>query len=899
MAEEKRWHELTTEEVLDRLGTSTSGLTEDEAASRLEQYGPNEIQRGKKTSRVVLFLQQFLSPLIYVLLVAVIISLVVEHYLDAAVISAVLLLNAIIGYVQETRAQEAMEALIQMAAPKAKVRRAGNAYMIASKDLVPGDLVVLEAGDMIPADARIIEASNLKLNESALTGESVAVDKGTDALEGDVTLAERKSMAYMGTSVSRGRGLIAIVSTGMSTEMGRIATAIEEVEQEKTPLQKSISSLSKYLVIIFLVICTILVIVGLLQGLEALEIFLVAVAAAVSAIPEGLPAVVTVILALGMRAMANRNAIIRKLVAVETLGAATVICTDKTGTLTLNEMTVRRVVVEEKDFDVSGQGYEPKGDFLQDGNAINPEAYDSLMTLLRIGLLCNDSTLSSRDGQSSIVGDPTEGALVVVAGKAGLKKSAAEQEQKRLDEIPFESEKRYMATMHPRNGKRLAYVKGAPEKVLSMSGKVLENRQPVDMDDEDRERIRQTSQAMAEEAMRVMAFAYAELPDQTKKLDEDGISGNLVFVGMTGMEDPPREEAITAVSLCKQAGIRVVMITGDNRVTAESVGRQLGLPRGKSMVGSELEQMSDEELLKEIDNVSVYARVEPLHKLRIVNAFKSKGQVVAMTGDGVNDAPALKSASIGVAMGIKGTDVSKEASDMVLADDNFASIVAAVDEGRAIFNKLRNVIFFLLSTNIGELLAFLLSLIFVGEAPLLAVQIIWVNLVTDAAVGLPLGLEPKTGHELEQPPRHPSVGLLYAGLLFRVAFLATMLSLGVFAVFNWYEGRVSIEEARTMAFCTLVAFEWFRAFNARSDERTVFSLGLFRNKWLVGSIGLAISLQMMMVYTPFMQTAFSTVPLAAHQWGIAIGIAATLFTIEELRKVVAPKLFSRGKWHPA
>jgi Ca2+-transporting ATPase len=899
MNADRRWYQLSTEEVLEQLGTTSSGLTEDDAKSRLAKYGPNKLQKAKKTSRAVLFLQQFLSPLIYVLLVAVVISLVVEHYLDAAVIGGVLLLNAIIGYVQETRAEEAMEALIQMAAPKAKVRREGNAYMVPSTDIVPGDLVLLESGDMVPADARIIEASNLKVSESALTGESVAVDKGPQAIEGDVSLADRKDMAFMGTSVTRGRGVVAVVSTGMSTEMGKIATAIKEVEQEKTPLQKSISSLSKYLIVVFLVICTLLVTVGLLQGLEALEIFLVAVAAAVSAIPEGLPAVVTVILALGMRTMASRNAIIRKLVAVETLGAATVICTDKTGTLTLNEMTVRKIVVDGKDFDVSGEGYEPKGDFLQGDEAINSEAYESLMMLLRIGLLCNDSTLSSHEGQSSIVGDPTEGALVVVAGKAGLKKSLVGEQYKRLDEIPFESEKRYMATMHPQDGKQVAYVKGAPERLLSMSSQILHDGQPQELGDEDKERVQQTSQAMAEQAMRVMAFAYAELPDNTSKLEEGQIMGSLVFVGLVGMEDPPREEAIRAVSLCKQAGIRVVMITGDNRITAESVGRQLGLPHGRSVIGSELEHMSDEELLQEVDNISVYARVEPLHKLRIVNAFKARGQVVAMTGDGVNDAPALKAASIGIAMGIKGTDVSKEASDMVLADDNFASIVAAVDEGRAIFNKLRNVIFFLLSTNIGELVAFLISLIFVGQAPLLAVQIIWVNLVTDAAVGLPLGLEPKIGDELEQPPRHPSVGLLYPGLLLRVAFLATIMSVGVFAIFNWYEGRVSLEEARTMAFCTLVAFEWFRAFNARSDEHTVFSLGLFRNKYLLASIGLAASLQVMMIYAPFMQTAFSTVSLGAGQWGIAVGAGGALFTIEELRKVIAPKLFSRGKWNPA
>ncbi len=899
MNADKRWFQLSTDETARALGATSSGLTEDEAKSRLTRYGPNELQKAKKTPPVIAFLRQFLSPLIYVLIVAVIISVAVEHYIDASVIMGVLLLNAIIGFVQESRAEEAMEALMQMAAPKAKVRRDGTTYTVPSREIVPGDIVVLEAGDMVPADARITEASNLKVSEAALTGESVAVDKRTEAIADDVPLADRRNMVHMGTIVSYGRGVAVVVATGMSTEMGRIATAIKEVEEEKTPLQKSIGSLSKYLVVLFLIICTLLVIVGVLKGLEWLDIFLVAVAAAVSAIPEGLPAVVTVILALGMRTMANRNAIIRKLVAVETLGAATVICTDKTGTLTLNEMTVRKLVVDGREYDVSGEGYEPKGEFLQNGQPINPEAYESLMLLLRIGLLCNDSVLSTHDDRFGIVGDPTEGALVVMAGKAGLNKALVSETYPRLDEIPFESEKRYMATVHPQDGKRVIYVKGAPERLLSMSSSVVRDGQVRPLEKAEIERIQEASLAMAGQALRVMAFAYGELPEDEAKIDEKHVAKNLTFVGLMGMEDPPREEAIRAVSLCRQAGVRVVMITGDNRVTAESVGRQIGLPVQKSVIGSELEQMSDGELLMEVDNISVYARVEPLHKLRIVNAFKTRGQVVAMTGDGVNDAPALKTASIGIAMGIKGTDVAKQASDMVLADDNFASIVAAIDEGRAIFNKLRNVIFFLLSTNIGELFAFLLSLIFVGQAPLLAVQIIWVNLVTDAAVGLPLGLEPKIGDELEQPPRHPSVGLIYPGLLLRVAFLATIMSVGVFAVFNWYEGRVSLEEARTMAFCTLVAFEWFRAFNARSDEHTVFSLGLFRNKYLLASIGLAASLQVMIIYAPFMQTAFSTVSLGAGQWGIAVGAGGALFTIEEMRKVIAPKLFSRGKWNPA
>ena len=894
----KLWFQFSIEETLQDLNTRRSGLTEDEVKARLGKHGPNELDKRKKTPPAVAFLRQFLSPLIYVLLAAAVISLAVSHFIDAGVILAVLILNAVIGYVQESRAERAMEALLELAAPKAKARRGGTIHLVPGREIVPGDIIILEAGDKVPADARLIETSNLKVNEATLTGESVATEKHTNPLRSHASLAERKNMVHMGTIVSYGRATAVVVVTGMSTEVGRIARAIHEVAPEKTPLQKSISNLSKYLLVLFLSICVLLVVVGILRGLDRLEIFLLAVAAAVSAIPEGLPAVVTVVLALGMGAMARRNAIIRKLVAVETLGAATVICSDKTGTLTRNEMTVRRIFTDGRTLELSGEGYEPKGEFRSSGRAINPQDDSSLMLLLRISTLCNDALLSTQEECCSIFGDPTEGALVVAAAKAGILKENMEKTFPRLDEIPFQSEKQYMATLHPYDGRRVVYVKGAPERLLSMSGHVLKDSKVALLQESEVQSIQKEVLAMAGEAMRVMAFAFMELPAEVVELEDVDLRGNLVFVGITGMDDPPREEAIKAVSLCRQAGIKVVMITGDNKATAESVGRQLGLPQGRAVVGAELERISDAELTRQIEDISIFARVEPLHKLRIVNAFKSNGQIVAMTGDGVNDAPALKAASIGIAMGIKGTDVAKEASDMVLADDNFASIVAAVDEGRAIFNRLRNVIFYLVSTSMGELLALLLSLIFVGVAPLTAVQIIWVNLVTDAAIGVPLGMEPKIGDELQQPPRHPKVGLLYPGLLLRILFLSGMMSVGVFAVFNWAHGRVSLDEARTMAFCTMVAFEWFRCFNARSDEHTAFKLGFFRNRFLLLAIAVSVPLQMAAVYAPFMQTAFHTVPLSLAQWGIIIGAAGSLFVIEELRKLIAPKLFSWGKWKP-
>ena len=894
------WHKLPIAEALEALGSRRSGLAASEVASRRLQYGPNELKGKKKTPPVIVFLRQFLSPLIYVLLVAAVISLIVEHYIDAGVILGVLVLNAAIGFIQETRAEKAMEALIQMAAPRARVRRDGDITLIPARGVVPGDIVLLETGDRVPADARLLEVSNLKVNEAMLTGESMPVDKHSYTIGEDVPLAERKNMVHMGTIVSYGRATAMVVRTGMATDIGQIASAIQEIKPEKTPLQKNISRLSRYLVGLFLGICAMLVVVGLLKGLDKLEVFLLAVAAAVSAIPEGLPAVVTVVLAMGMRIMARRNAIIRKLVAVETLGSATVICSDKTGTLTLNEMTVQRLFVDGRWIEVTGEGYAPQGEFHLDGQPVDPQSDSPLNLMLRIGALCNDSFLTERDDAEccDIYGDPTEGALLVAATKAGMNKEKLEKAYPRLDEIPFQSEKQYMATLHPRDGGRVAYVKGSVEKILALSKSRLHGERVVPLTEKDADAIMQANTDMASRALRVIATAYAEHPVELEDLKDEHIRGNLVFVGLAGMADQPREEAREAVRLCKQAGIRVVMITGDHKITAESIARQLDLPPGKTVTGLELQQMTDEELFDQVEDISVFARIEPLHKLRIVNALKSHGHVVAMTGDGVNDAPALKAANIGIAMGITGTDVAKEGSDMVLADDNFASVVAAVEEGRSIFTRLRNVLFFLLSTNLGELLALSLALLFVGRAPLLAVQIIWINLVTDTTAAVPLGLEPKVGDELKQPPRHPSVSIVFPGLLLRIIFMAIFMGVGVFLVFRWAEPRMSIEEARTITFCTMVAFEWFRAFNARSDEYTIFRLGVFRNRWLLMAIAGSIALQLIAVYAPFMQVAFRTVPLTMEKWGIALLAGSSLFIIEETRKVLFPGLFSLGRWRP-
>lgn len=899
MSSPMKWYQLTPEQALQALASSRSGLTEQEAEERLSRYGPNELKGRKKTPAVVVFLRQFLSPLVYVLVAASAVNVAIGKYTDSIVILITLLIMAVIGYVQETRAEKAMEALLRLAAPKARVRRAGQAVTVDARRVVPGDIILIEAGDRVPADALIIESSNLKVNESLLTGESMPVDKHTDTLSGELAVADRKNMVFMGTTVTYGRATGVVVSVGMASEIGRIAGALQEVKPEPTPLQRSISSLGRYIIIITGVACALLVAVGFIRGLEWLEVFLIAIAAAVSAIPEGLPATMTVVLAVGMRLMAQRNAIIRQLVAVETLGSATVICSDKTGTLTLNQMTVKRLWVGGRWIEVTGEGYLPQGEFKEDGRQVKAAEDKEIALVLRIGTLCNDALLSAAGRECcSIMGDPTEGALVVAAAKADFNKERLELHYPRLDEIPFQSERLYMATLHPHDGGRVAYVKGAPERLLEMSVAVLQNGNVVPLTDDMRQVVVEAVDRMAREAMRVIALGYTELPAEKEELNESELKGRLVLAGLAGMADPPREEAKTAVKLCKQAGIKVVMITGDNKVTALSIAGQLGLSDGRAITGQELQTMSDDELVAEVTGTSVFARIEPLHKLRIVRAFKRLGEVVAMTGDGVNDAPALKAADIGIAMGLTGTDVAKEASNMVLADDNFASVVAAVEEGRAIFNRLRNVLFFLLSTGLGSLLALIFAVITSGKAPLTPIQIIWVNLVTGTIIAIPLGLEPKVGDELAKPPRDPRVNLVFPGLLIRTVFVAFLMSLPVFMLFNWADDAHSITEARTVAFCTMVVVQWFIVFSARSDEYSVFKLGLFRNRWLILSLLGALVLQLVVIYVPFLRPAFHTAPIGWLEWGLVVGSSFGVFVVEAVVRAIFPRLFLLGKWKP-
>jgi P-type Ca2+ transporter type 2C len=894
----EQWHSLTSSETLSRLKTTHEGLSESEAKVRLTRHGPNELAEQARISLWLVFLRQFRSPLVYVLLAASLLKFAVGGFLDGSVILAVLIFMAVTGFVQESRAEQAMEALRRLAAPKARVRREGTSKTVPASRLVPGDIVVLEAGDKVSADARLLESTLLQVNESSLTGESMPVDKHSAALEDEVPLPDRRNLLFSGTALTRGRAVAVVTTTGMQTEIGKIASAIKEISLTATPLQRSIQRLSNLILVLVLGVSILLVIVGVQRGMEWLEVFLLAVAAAVAAVPEGLPAAVTVVLATGMRIMARRNAIIRKMVAVETLGSATVICSDKTGTLTHGEMTIKRIYLPGRWVEVTGRGYSPEGGFQTNGQAVAPSEDRDLRLLLTAGTLCNDSLLTKNNGDWTVMGDPTEGALVVAGAKAGMDKEKLEESYPRLDEIPFQSERLYMATLHESDKGRVVYLKGAPEKVLSMSRYILKEGAPAKIGPEEKEHALQANQEMALNAMRVLAIGYLDCRSDQRELQPKAIEDGLVFAGLVGMSDPPRQEAKQAVSMCKQAGIRVVMITGDNRVTAESIARQLSLPEGRAVTGTDLQKMGDDELSREVANISVFARIEPLHKLRIVNAYKAVGHTVAMTGDGINDAPALKAADIGIAMGITGTDVAKEASDMVLADDNFATVVAATEEGRAIFNRLRNVTVFLLSTGMGELLAVVFGVLIIGLAPLLALQILWINMVTGVVMAIPLGLEPKSGDELQKPPRHPRVGLIFPGMLFRVAFFAAMLGTSVLVTFSWTQTALGLDVARTIAFCSVVVFEWMVAFNVRSDEYTVFRLGVLRNRWLLAAVSVAIILQVAVIYLPFFQAAFETVPLSIGQWGIALVPGVLIAVIESLRKIIVPQLFSSGKWQP-
>ncbi len=878
------WHAKTAEEVTRELRSGSDGLTSEEAAERLRTYGPNALTIEEKANPIVRFLEQFRSPLIYILLFAAAISFALSEHIDGWVILFIVLFNAIIGFVQEYRAEKALAALKQLAAPTAEVIRSGEEMSIPTADVVPGDIVRVVAGNQVPADGRLLEAVRMKVEEAALTGESVPSDKDTEPLPADIALADRSNMIFAGTTVASGRGSAIVTSTGMNTVTGHIAQQVGSAPTETTPIQRKLAQIGNLLGIAGILIAGFLMIIGFLRDLTPFDIFLTAVAVAVSFIPEGLPAIVTIVLAVGVQRMARRRALIRKLPAVETLGSTTVICTDKTGTLTQNEMTVRICCTPEAGFSVTGEGYRPEGSYLLDDKPVDPDGYPGLKRLLAAASLCNDSHLIESGSDWRITGDPTEGALVVAARKAGLRKIDLDEEQPRIDEIPFDSDFKYMATLHRGgSGRNLIYVKGAPEVVLAM----------CELDDARQEAIRKTNHELAGQAYRVLAAAYREAPEDKEDLHRSDIETGLTFLGLLGMMDPPRTEVYDAVSEAKHAGMRVIMITGDNPDTARAIAEELGIaaPGSETVTGRELARMSDEELERRIGGISVFARVDPEHKLRIVEALKKQGNIVAMTGDGVNDAPALKRADIGVAMGITGTDVSRESAEMVLADDNFATIIGAVEEGRTIFANLRKVVQYLLATNTGEVLTFIVAIVSGLPLPLLPVQILWVNLVTDGFSTAPLSVEPKEGDVLRQPPRDPREPVVTKRSIWRIAMVALIMTIGTLGAFYYSLRADGLPTARTMAFATLALFQLFNAFNVRSATTSIFRLGFLSNPYVLAGVGLSFLLQVAAIHLPFMQRIFETRALSLAEWALVFAVSSSVLIVEEIRKAVAPRLF--------
>jgi len=892
MAEEQQWYQREADDALSSLKSGRDGLEPPEARQRLGRYGANELAEKKAVSPWALFLEQFKSFLIIILLIAVVLSAVLGEVADAVIIGIIILFASGLGFFQEYRAERAMEALRRMAAPMASVRREGKEVEIPARDLVPGDIIILRTGDKIAADARLIEAVNLKTSEAPLTGESTPVEKKSAIIQGEAPVADRRNMVYMGTAVIDGRGSAIVTGTGMTTEFGKIASLLQAVKPERTPLEINLDRIGKWIAIGALVLCFVLAGLGVLRGHEVLEMFIWGIALAVAAVPEALPAVVTISLALGVRRMAKRHALIRKLPAVETLGSTTFICSDKTGTLTQGKMTVRRIYADENSIDVSGVGYEPEGEFSVGGEKISVESESALGRLLLIGALCNDTALTASGRVWEVSGDPTEGSLLVSAAKAGLWPEELNHQFPRIGEIPFSSERKRMTTVHQTPQGSIAYSKGAPELVLRSCRYIYAEGRERELSDKDRERIIAVGRGMLDDALRVLGLAYKRLDDGEIS---ESIEQDMVFTGMVGMIDPPRPEAKQAIERCDQAGVKSVMITGDHKKTAVAIARELGLLKeGLALTGVELDSLSQAELEEMVERIEVYARVSPAHKLRVVEALAKRGHVVAMTGDGVNDAPALKKADIGIAMGITGTDVTTEAADMVLTDDNFASIVAAIEEGRGIFSNIKKYLMYLLSSNIGEILLMAGAILFgpllglpAGAIPLVAIQILWVNLATDGLPAIALSVDPPAPDLMKQKPRPRGQGVFTKEVVTLMVVGGVWSCLVNLGVFKWaLDAGRGMLEAQALCFLTLVLIQFFKAYNFRSDKQSIFKIGFFKNRWLNITILWEIALLAVIVYTPALQSSFRTFPLSGFDWLLVVLLAATVFPVLELTKAI-------------
>jgi cation-transporting P-type ATPase F len=887
------WHELSVSEVAKLLETDlASGLSAAEVESRLKQYGPNKVTEKPGTPAWKRFLLQFHQPLIYILLVASGVTLALGEVVDGLVIFGVVFILGVTGYIQETKAEGAIRALTKMLVAEATVRRDRRKQRVPSIGLVPGDVVLLQSGDRVPADLRLVRVRSLEIDESMLTGESLPARKHVDSLVLETVLADRKNLAFAGTLVTRGETEGVVWATGDQTETGRIARLISEAVNLSTPLTRRVAQFSRILLWLISGFAAFAFAVGVWRGEKIVEMFVAAVALAVGAIPEGLPAAVTITLAIGVARMARRRAIIRKLPAVETLGSTTVICSDKTGTLTENQMTVQQIFAGGQFYEVTGTGYDATGTVQADGKPVVTEKHPALIACLRAGLLCNDSVLIRDNGKIRVQGDPTEAALIVAAEKAGLVHADVRRELDRLDAIPFESEHQFMATLHRGKGGYIINKKGAVERVVGRCSTMVDNLgNEVAIEPG---KIFAAADRMAANALRVLAFAQSKATTAQRKLELHHVARDLTFLGLQGMMDPPRPEAIAAVRRCQNAGIAVKMITGDHLLTARAIAEKIGLHGGSkvetpnAITGRELEGTSDEDLPAMAENSAVFARVSPEQKLRLVKALQTRGEIVAMTGDGVNDAPALNQADIGIAMGISGTDVAKNAADMILTDDNFASIEAAVEEGRGIFDNLKKFIVWTLPTNVGESCVLLAAILLGTALPMLPVQLLWINMTAVTLLGTMLVFEPKQPDLMDRPPRDPNQPILTFPLFMRTGFVSLLMLVGGFALFLWelqFE-NASLAEARTTVVNAIVMVEAFYLLNCRSLTRSIFSLGIFSNVWVLLGIGLIIAVQLLFTYAPVMNGLFHSAPIARESWSRIVAVAVIVFAAVELEKWV-------------
>jgi magnesium-transporting ATPase (P-type) len=885
------WHSLAAEEALAAQQTTVHGLSTEEAARRLAEHGPNLLTPPTKRGPLMRFLLQFHNVLIYVLLAAAGITALLAHWVDTSVIVGVVVINAIIGFIQEGKAEQAMEAIRRMLSPEATVLRGGKREVVAAETLVPGDIVLLQSGDKVPADLRLLHTKSLRIDEAALTGESTAVEKNHTAVDAHAVLGDRYCMAYSSTLVVYGQGTGVVVATADTTEIGRISAMLEEVQTLTTPLLRQMETFGRWLTIAIMALAALTFLFGwLVHHFDLGDMFLAAVSMAVAAIPEGLPAVLTITLALGVQRMAKRSAIVRRLPAVEALGSVTTICTDKTGTLTKNEMTVQRVITAVQVFEVNGSGYAPHGGFAIGDTEADISEHAHVLELLRAGLLCNDAALNKSEGQWHIAGDPTEGALIPLALKAGMDAEFEHGELPRTDHIPFESEHRFMATLHHDHaGHAFIFVKGAVEQVLAMCNQQrgLGEDQPLDLP--------YWHAQMAETGalgQRVLALAMKAVDHGQRELNFTDMEGGYTLLGMVGISDPPRDEAIAAVRDCRAAGIRVKMITGDHADTANAIAVQLGIGDGRVLTGGELDALDDEALRRVVREVDVFARASPEHKLRLVTALQANGEIVAMTGDGVNDAPALKRADIGVAMGMKGTEVAKEAGEMVLADDNFATIAHAVQEGRTVYDNIKKAIVFIMPTNGGEAGIVLIAILFGMALPLTPVQILWVNMVTAVTLSLALSFEQAEPDVMRRAPRAASEPILSGFMIWRIGFVSALLALGTITLFLWEIARgASIDAARTVAVNALVMGEIAYLFNCRYLLAPVRSWQDFTgNRYVLLSIAVLVVIQLAFTYVPFMQKMFGVVALDAAAWGLIAGFGVLLFVAVEVEKAVISRI---------